>query len=61
MISSEEHKAPIWTFLTILGLTNMSMGIVGEILLKFPLENTSCADLGTVDMMTTIDGVEIHW
>jgi hypothetical protein len=39
----------------------MSRGIVGEILLKFPSENTSCADSGMVEMTTTVDGVEIYW
>ena len=60
MISSGEHEALIWTFSTIPGLMEMSRGIVGEILLKFPSENTSCVDSGMVEMMTTVDGVDIR-
>jgi hypothetical protein len=60
-ISSGEHEAPICTFLTIPGLMDMSRGIVGEILLKFPSENTSCVDSGMVEMMTMVDGFEIRW
>jgi hypothetical protein len=56
-ISSEEHEAPLWTFSTIPGLMDMSMGIVGEIFLNFPSENTSCADSGMVEMTTMVDGV----
>jgi hypothetical protein len=37
------------------------MGIVGEMLLKFPSANTSRIDPGTVVTTTTVDGVEIRW
>ena len=60
-ISLEEHEALICTFSTILGLMDMSRGIVGEILLKFPSENTSCVDPRMVEMTTTVDEEEIHW
>jgi hypothetical protein len=54
MISSEEHEAPIWTFSTIPGLMDMSRGIVDEILLKFPSENASCANLGTMEINSNL-------
>jgi hypothetical protein len=60
-ISSEEHEASIWTFSTIPGLIDMLRGIVGEILLNFPLENTLCVDSGMVEMTTMVNRVEIHW
>jgi hypothetical protein len=59
-ISSGEHEDPIWTFSTIPGFMDMSMGIVGEILLKFPSTNTSCVDSRMVEMTTTVEWVEIH-
>jgi hypothetical protein len=59
-ISSEEHEVPILTFSTIPGFTEISMGIVGEMLLRFPLAKTSCVNWGTVEITTTVDGGEIH-
>jgi hypothetical protein len=37
------------------------MEIVGEMLLKFPLANTSRIDPGTVVTTATVDGGEIRW
>jgi hypothetical protein len=60
-ISLGEQEAPICTFSTIRGLMDMSRGIVGEILLSFPLQNTSCVHSGMVEMTTMVDGVKINW
>jgi hypothetical protein len=42
-----------------LGLKDMSRGMVGEMLLKFPSYKTLCDDSGTEEMTTMVDGVEI--
>jgi hypothetical protein len=42
-------------------LIDMSIGMVGEMLFKFPTYKTSCVDSGTKEITTTVDGVEIRW